>query len=164
MIGGERNSYLKEHRLADVISAITALGTYKFYKLDFAAWGQRISGTSKGANYWEAVFKEHPEFFRVNSGDNKASLVWRRQFPRNFHVDDIKETVPDDEIDGTAEDRISRKPLDAEQITALIDVAVKLHDRALEEHKARKWWIPLVTAALAFIGGLLVPWLGKLIG
>ena len=35
---------------------------------------------------------------------------------------------------------------------------------ALEEQKARKWWIPLVTAALAFVGGLLVPWLGKLIG
>ncbi|MCZ4290982.1 hypothetical protein O4H62_19085 [Hoeflea alexandrii] len=42
-------------------------------------------------------------------------------------MDDIKETVPDDEIDGTAEDRVSRKRLDAEQITALIDVAVKPH-------------------------------------
>ena len=30
------NSYLKEDRLADVISAITALGTYKFYKMDFS--------------------------------------------------------------------------------------------------------------------------------
>ncbi|MBU2484254.1 MAG: hypothetical protein KKG78_04150 [Alphaproteobacteria bacterium] len=79
-------------------------------------------------------------------------------------MDDIKETVPDDEIDGTAEDCVSRKPPDAEQITALIDVAVKLHDRALEEHKAGKWWIPLVTAALAFVSGLLVPWLGKLVG
>jgi hypothetical protein len=118
----------------------------------------------QGAGYWEAVFKEHPEFFRVNSRDNKASLVWRPQFPRNFNVDDIKETVPDDEIHGTAEDRVSRKPLDAEQITALIDVAVKLHDRALEEHKARKWWIPLVTAAFAFVGGLLVPWLSRLLG
>ena len=110
------------------------------------------------------MFKEHPAFFRVNSGDNKASLVWRRQFPRNFNADDIKETVPDDEIDGTAADRVGRKPLDAEQTTALIDVAVKLHDRALEEHKARKWWIALVTAALAFVGGLLVPWLGKRVG
>lgn len=53
--------------------------------------------------------------------------MWRGQFPRNFNVDDIKETVPDDEIDGTAEDRVSRKRLDAEQITALIDVAVKPH-------------------------------------
>ena len=88
-------------------------------------------------------------------------MVWRRQFPQNFNVDDIKETVPDDEIDGAAEDRVSRKPPDAEQITALIDMAVRLQDRALEEHKARKCWIPLVTAALAFVGELLVPWLGN---
>ena len=46
----------------------------------------------------------------------------------------------------------------------MMDVAVKLQDRALEMHKARKWWIPLVTAALTFVGGLLVPWLGKLVG
>lgn len=156
------NPYLKDHRLADVIAAITALGTYKFYKLDFADWAQRITGGAKDASYWESVFKEHPEFFRVNTGDNKASLVWRRQFPRNFDVDAYKESVPDDEDDGIAEDRIGRKPLDAVQITALIDVAVKLHDRALEESKAGKWWIPLVSAILAFIGGLLVPWLSKL--
>ncbi len=107
------NPYLKEHRLADVIAAITALGTYKFYKLDFKGWSRRISGTAKDPAHWQLVFKEHPEFFRVNSGDNKASLVWRRQFPRNYDVDEINETFPDDEIDGTAEDRISRKPLDA---------------------------------------------------
>ena len=138
------NPYLKDHRLADVIAAITTLGTYKFYKLDFAGWAMRISGTAKDARHWQSVFKEHPEFFRVNTGDDKASLVWRRQFPRNFNVDDIKETVPDDEIDGTAEDRISRQRLDAEQITALIDVAVKLHDRALEQKKAGYWWIPVL--------------------
>lgn len=148
------NPYLKDHRLADVIAAITALGTYKFYKLDFAGWARRISGTGKDARHWESVFKEHPEFFRVNSGDDKASLVWRRQFPRNFNVDDIKETVPDDEIDGTAEDRISRQRLDAAQITALIDVAVKLHDRALEQKKAGDWWIPMLSAGLAFVGAL----------
>lgn len=90
----------------------------------------------------------------MNSGDDKASLVWRRQFPRNFNVDDIKETVPDHEIDGTAEDRISRQPLDAAQISALIDVAVKLHDRALEQKKAGYWWIPMLSASLAFVGAL----------
>ncbi|MEM5495639.1 hypothetical protein [Hoeflea sp. AS16] len=54
------------------------------------------------------------------------------------------------------------KSLQAEQITALIDVAVKLHDRAFEEHKARKSQISLVTAALAIVGGLFAPWVGKL--
>ena len=153
LLTDKTNPYLKERRLADVIAAITTLGTYKFYKLHFSGWARRITGGATDASHWEQIFKEHPEFFRVNSDDNKASLVWRRQFPRNFNVDDIKEFVPDDEIDGTTEDRISRRPLDAVQITALIDVAVKLHDRALEESKAGKWWIPLVVAILAFIGG-----------
>jgi hypothetical protein len=116
----------------------------------------------QGANCWEPISNEHPECFRVNAEDYKASLVWRRQFPRNVHLDDIREVVPDDGIDGSADDRVSRKPLQAGQITALIDVAVKLHDRAFEEHKARKSQISLVTAALAIVGGLLVPWVGKL--
>ena len=61
-----QNPDLKKDRLADVIAAITTLGTYKYYKLDFAGWADRISGPTKDAAYWENIFREHSEFFRVN--------------------------------------------------------------------------------------------------
>ena len=75
-----KSPYLKDdHRLADVIAAIQAMGTYKYYKLDFAGWSSRISGDETQDNLWRKVFEEHPEFFRLDSDREKASLVWRRQ-------------------------------------------------------------------------------------
>lgn len=156
-----KNPYLKENRLADVLAAITALGTYKFYKLDIDGWAGRITGSKDNAKHWRTVFLEHPEFFRLTLDQKKASLVWRRQFPRNFDVDAEPEVNPDHEIDGTRESRISRRPLDPSELTELMSLAIKLHDRALEQDKARAWWIPILTAALSFIGALGGVLLGK---
>ncbi|MDA2934785.1 hypothetical protein MYX82_10650 [Acidobacteria bacterium AH-259-D05] len=39
-------------RLADVIAAIQAAATYKFYKLDFGGWADRISGDESEADHW----------------------------------------------------------------------------------------------------------------
>lgn len=150
-----KNKYLEENRLADVIAAITALSTYKFYKLDFEKWSHRIAGVSEDPKHWETVFREHPEFFRINSGDGKASLVWRRQYPRTYDVDkgeDIKLLPTQKYTDG---DRFSRRPLNPSEITALISVAVSMHDRALEQRKAKKWWIPIATAVLALLGAII---------
>ena len=74
-------------RLADVVAAIQAMATYKFYKLDFKGWSDRITGTEDNASHWKRVFEEHPEFFRLDSARQKASLVWRRQYPKRFDVD-----------------------------------------------------------------------------
>jgi hypothetical protein len=74
-------------RLADVIAAIQAMGTYKFYKLSFEGWADRITANKNQAFYWKNVFEQHPEFFRLDSAREKASLVWRRQYPKRFHVD-----------------------------------------------------------------------------
>jgi hypothetical protein len=76
-------------------------------------------------------------------------------FPRNFDVDAEAEQFPDHEIDGLTESRISRRPLTPNEVTELIGVAIRLHDRALEQQKARSWWIPLVAAALSFVGAVL---------
>lgn len=154
------NPYLKDHRLADVIAGITALGTYKFYKLNIDAWANRITGSTANADHWRTLFSEHPEFFRLTSEQQKVSLVWRRQFPRNFDVDADPEISPDHDIAGNQESRISRRPLEPGELTELIGVAIRLHDRALEQHKARGWWIPLAAAGLSFIGALI----GALIG
>jgi len=75
-----KSPYLKNQRLADVIAAIQVMSTYKFYKLDFAGWTQKITGTKDDADYWQLIFEEHPEFFRLNNNKQKASLVWRRSY------------------------------------------------------------------------------------
>lgn len=66
--------YLNEpNRLAEVISAIQAMGNYKFYKLDFEGWADRISGEKNKAEHWKQVFVEHPEFFRLDAERMKVS-------------------------------------------------------------------------------------------
>lgn len=149
-----KNPYLNDGRLPDVIAAITALGTYKFYKLDAKGWADRISGRQKGADHWTAVFDEHPEFFRRAAENEKFSLVWRRQFPRNYDVDAEAEVGADHHVSGEAYDRTSRRPLEPSELTALIDVAVNLHKAALDQVGSRRWWIPLVAAGLSFLGAL----------
>jgi hypothetical protein len=83
--------YLSDlNRLADVIAAIQVMGTYKFYKLDFKGWADRISGQSSNADYWRIIFEEHPEFFRLDSGKMNASLAWRRTHQKFYDVDKEK--------------------------------------------------------------------------
>lgn len=149
-----KNPYLAEGRLGDVIAAITVLGTYKFYKLDARHWTERITGTEDGADKWRRVFGEHPEFFRLTSDKEKVSLVWRRQLPRNYDVDAEAEVVADHEIDGRDANRTSRRPLQPVEVTELINVAIKLHDRALEQHKARSWWVPTVLSLVGVLVGV----------
>ena len=61
--------------------------TYKFYRLSFEGWADRITANKNQGLYWKNVFEQHPEFFRLDSAREKASLVWRRQYPKRFHVD-----------------------------------------------------------------------------
>ena len=157
------NPYLEEDRLANVISAITALGTYKFYKMDFAGWSDRISGSSEKGSHWETVFRAHPEFFRINSTGERASLVWRRQKSKTFNVDTLSEILPKD-IKGLSQEqaqRFSRTPLAASEISALIDTAIRLHEAALSRQESRRWLITLLTG---FIGAVLGSSIGDIIG
>jgi hypothetical protein len=155
-----KSPYLNDPgRLADVIAAIQAMGTYKFYKLDFEGWADRITANKKQAFYWKNIFEQHPEFFRLDGDRERASLVWRRQYPKRFHVD-IEKRLSVEEFKALADDqkhRVSRDPLTPEDIKALIDTAISLHSRALESEHERKWWIPLVSSA---IGGLVGAILG----
>ena len=72
----KESPYLKDiNRLADVISAIQVMASYKFYKLDFKAWAMRISGDENNDGHWKNIFLDHPEFFRFNKIKDRASLV-----------------------------------------------------------------------------------------
>jgi hypothetical protein len=149
-----KNPYLIHGRLPDIIAALTAMGAYKFYKLDFEAWANRIGGPQKSGEHWKAVFEDHPEFFRFDQGKAKASLVWRRTLPRDYDVDSVPEVLPDHQIPGTPYDRVSRRPLEPNEIQALISVAIELHERAIDQQRSSRWWIPVLTGVLAFAGAI----------
>jgi hypothetical protein len=157
----KKSPYLSsDTRLADVIAALQATATYKFYQLPVDGdngWAYRITGDPNRSNEVETVFAEHPEFFRRDRGGNWA-LVWRRQHQKLFDVDantEISRTAFDS-LDEDARGRISRTPLDPTQVTALIDAAIELHAGALAHQQERRWlWTPVITLASAFGGALL---------
>lgn len=156
----EESPYLKDSsRLGDVIAAIQAMAVYKFYKLSFEEWADRISADKSQAEKWRKIFLDHPEFFRLDGERKKASLVWRRQFPRRYDVD-AERTLTLTEYESLPPEksaRVSRVPLEPSDIKALVDTAVNLHSRALEFQKDKRWWIALASA----VGGLLGSLLGK---
>ncbi|HEX4953341.1 MAG TPA: N-carbamoyl-L-amino acid amidohydrolase [Thermoanaerobaculia bacterium] len=133
------------------------MATYRFYKLTFEDWADRISADKTQADKWKTVFLEHPEFFRLDSKRERASLVWRRQFPKRYNVDTAS-TISKEEYDGLSKDqllRISRVPLSPADIKALLDTAVNLHTRALEHQKDKRWWVALAGAVGGLVGSLI---------
>lgn len=145
-------------RLADVIAAIQAMGIYEFHMCDFERWAQNISGDRTKATYWKQIFEEHPEFFRLDSTRQMASLVWRRQFPKRYHVDLRKELSLQElnSLPPGSEQRLTRPPIAASDIKTLIDAAVNLHSRAIELQREGRWWIPLVSSAAGALVGAII--------
>lgn len=115
--------YLRDPtRLGDVVAAIQAMAVYKFYKLPFVGWADRIAADESQADKWKTVFLEHPEFFRLDTAREKASLVWRRQFPKRYDVDGERVlTIAEYEALTSAQKlRVSRVPLSSGDIKALV--------------------------------------------
>jgi hypothetical protein len=157
-----KSPYVKNpDRLGDVIAAIQAMGIYEFHMCKFERWAKNITGDSSKGNYWKKIFEEHPEFFRLDSTREMASLVWRRQYPKCYHVD-LKKEITLQELNALPADeeqRISRRPISDADIKTLIDAAINLHSRAIELQREGRWWIPL---ASSLIGGLIGAILGTI--
>lgn len=157
-----KSPYLKDQRLADVIAAIQVMSTYKFYKLDFSGWSKRITGSENNEADWRVIFDEHPEFFRLSSDQRKVSLVWRRSYKRNFHVD-YEKALTAEELSSLPSkeksERVSRSPLSNNDIATLISTAVDLHSRAIESQKEKRWLLPsLVTVVAVCLGAIIKAW------
>jgi hypothetical protein len=152
------------HRLADVIAAIQVMATYKFYKLDVETWADRIEAKPERAEYWRQVIQEHPEFFRTDSKGEKASLVWRRQHQKRFDVDTEHSITREDFLSRTDAQklRVSRSPLNSEELKTLLETAIKLHSAAFEQKKHGVWWVtPSASFAGAILGVVLTAWFGS---
>jgi hypothetical protein len=74
---GESPYLADSGRLADVIAAIQALGTYKFYKLSFEGWADRITANKNQALYLKKRFRTAPGILpsRRRTGKSVACLA-----------------------------------------------------------------------------------------
>jgi len=162
----DKNPYIgNSNRLPDVIAAIQAMGVYRFHMCPFSMWAKRIVGDASQDACWKKVFEEHPEFFRLDTTRQRASLVWRRQFPKRYDVDHEKQLSEEEYALLSPEDRkrISRAPLSPSDIKTLIDTAIDLHSRAVEIKRESRWWVPLAVPIVSGLsGGLIGVTLGTL--
>lgn len=147
-----------ENRLSDVIAAIQVMATYKFYKLEFDSWSDRIEGNPGNGQHWKNVFEEHPEFFRLDGTRERASLVWRRNYQKLYNVDEEKKISREDYLALTPEQkqRMSRIPLVNADISTLINTAINLHSREIDHKKDSRWWISGAIGLLGVIIGALI--------
>lgn len=151
-------------RLADLISAIQIMGTYKFAVRRVDRWKKRLGPVPVSAPSWLEVFTQHPEFFsviRLSDGtleaDPQVALAWRRSKERNYDTfkqesigrDEAKAIAETDPEDGAT--RLSRPPLSTTEISLLVQLALDLHERELKHQQERRWWYAVVLGVAGLV-------------
>lgn len=132
------------------------MSVYKFHMLSFERWAERIGGDRSKSAYWKRIFEDHPEFFRLDRERKLASLVWRRQNPKRFHVDRGLLSVAECNALTPAEKEQSiAERLSDSDVKTLIDTAINLHARAVELQRESRWWVLLARAVGGIIGAIL---------
>lgn len=152
-----QSSYLKKgNRLADVVAALQVMGTYKFASREIQAWEKSIGRSPSSASSWLEIFSDHPEFFRIK--DKWVSLVWRRASEKTYDTRSGKEITPEEvaALPKNENLRISRAPLSPDQVTALIEVAIKIHAQAIARRAELRWWVPVLVGAIGIAIGALI--------
>lgn len=163
----DNSPYLEnKFRLADIIAALQILGSYTWASREWDNWEKKL-GTPRSAGNWKIIFNEHPEFFRVSLPDKKnkewVSLRWRHGYDKNFDIEQGKE-LSKSEFDlleksllkQQLNERLTRKALTAEQIEALINTAIELHERTIAHKEEKRWLIPFLFAFVGIIIGAIL--------
>jgi hypothetical protein len=148
-------------RLADVIAAIQVMAAAKRPERKIKDWAYEFDRDRDAdtVDRWTSVFQDHREFFltyrRREDPDLKAALRWRYAF-KTFDAESGKEYTPE-EIQALPDEQrrsLTTKPLSGEQIQTLLNTAIGLHTRAMEELRESRWWIPVFAAILGFFGAM----------
>lgn len=167
--------YLENHhRLADLITAIQIMGSYKYASRFYNHWAKQL-GTPLSASSWHEIFKAHPEFFIVHGPKDKnrtyITLRWRYGFDSNYWAekgvvlssDDLEKV--EEAQEGLEEPiTVTKKPLESEQIETLVNTAIELHGRAIAYREEKRWLIPVILTIVATIFSFLGAILGAYIG
>ena len=138
-----------------MIAAIQVLGAYPGASRKVEQWTAK-PGESLSADSWQTIFTQHPEFFRLNG--EWASLRWRHACDRTYDAVRGRE-LTDDEIAALAEEaraELTRRPLDSDQIEALLKTAVDLHSRTIAHEQEQRRLIPLLFAYSGTILGAVI--------
>lgn len=147
-----RSPYLSNGwRLADVVAAIQVMGAYPSASRKVGDWTSKL-GNPLSADSWADVFRQHPEFFRLNG--KWASLRWRHAYDRTYDAVEGRELTPGEvsSLPEAERKHITRRPLASDQIEALLKTAVELHARSVAHRAETRWLSPLL---FALLGGIL---------
>ena len=151
--------YLKTGRLGDVLAALQVLGAHKNSEATIKFWANVLSrDTSPDCiASWSAIFAEHPEFFLSYVFEREGKSALRLRYTNKSIDPDTGQEYTFAEIKEMSQElrgRLKSEPLSTEQIGMLIGAAINLHDRAVQEETARRWWQPLVASLAAAILGI----------
>jgi len=148
----------KQHRLADLIAAIQAMGSYRYSARTVENWKEILGEKPRSAESWQTIFNDHPEFFRAGvSDDGLHSLVARRSQGRTYNTQTGSEITLEQfsSLVGKQRDIISRKPLSPEQIQSLVQTAINLQNQAVTRAQELRWWVPTLVAIASLVIGVL---------
>lgn len=157
----EKQSHYLAHkdRLIDLVAAIQVLGTYRFAARTVESWAEILGEKPRSANSWVTIFNEHPEFFRASiDEEGYYSLALRRAQARTFNTR-TSEVITVEQFRNLPDSEraiYSRKPLTSEQILSLVEVAVKIQDRAVARRQELRWWVQVVITTLSSLVGALI--------
>jgi hypothetical protein len=166
----QKSPYLKQGRLADVIAALQFMASAKRPEREIKEWAKVLDVCDDSAiDKWTHVFTEHREFFHTytlpGQSELKAALRWRYAI-KNFDAETEIEYTPSQvkALPEAVRNSLTTKPLDGAQVGTLLNTAISLHTRALEELGASRWWIPLLSAILAAVGAIAGTLLARYLG
>jgi hypothetical protein len=140
------NAYLKDGRLADVLALIQVLARDKWTKRWHSGLVELLRRGPQSGKDWTAIGTEHPELFRVLEPDEESkreqtiALIARIMQPRVHKPDGGLPKL---------------EPLSSEETQELLNLAITLHDRALQ--RSQQWktvTVPLVVAIIAAFGSI----------
>jgi hypothetical protein len=154
---------LHPRRLQDVIAAIQVLAQYETTTASAERWHERIGAPPVSADNWGDIFKDHPEFFRIYAVENEHqddkqhasfSLVMRRSQQKLWMRNERRLATPEEQKELHTRN-LTWQPLSTDDITTLVDIALKLHTAEWAHTEKTLWWRPVIVAATAgFLGAI----------
>jgi hypothetical protein len=121
--------------------------------------------TDDQTNYWKNVFNDHPEFFRrarmSGGGKERYSLIWRRALPL-AHMENANQILSRDykQLPLLEKKAYWRPQLADSSVQALMDIAIKMHARAVEDKHAWRFWLPSVMSLVGSLAGAGIAFVG----